>query len=121
MANAINWFEIPASDIDRACAFYGAIIGATFERSPEVPDNAFFAHGDSGVGGEVCKSADMTPGPGGVLIYLNAPSGVSDALAKVEAAGGSIVLGKTAIGPHGFIAVIEDTEGNHVGLHNTEG
>jgi predicted enzyme related to lactoylglutathione lyase len=121
MPSVINWFEIPASNMDRACAFYAAIIGASFQRSPEMPDNAFFDHDEAGVGGEVCKSDDMTPGPGGVRIYLNAPKGVADALARVEAAGGRIVLQKTAIGPHGFIGVIEDTEGNHVGLHNMEG
>ena len=37
MSNALNWFEIPASDIKRAARFYGTILGAEGE-------NGFFAH-----------------------------------------------------------------------------
>jgi predicted enzyme related to lactoylglutathione lyase len=41
-------------------------------------------------------------------------------LARVEAAGGTIEMPKTPIGPNGFIAFIIDTEGNQVGIHSTE-
>ncbi len=120
MANVINWFEIPAQDVDRACGFYSALIGARFQRDPQMPDNAFFEHGDSSVGGEVCRADYLNPGSGGVLIYLNAPEGVAEALSRVEAAGGKIVMPRRAIGPHGYIAVVRDTEGNTIGLHNME-
>ncbi len=121
MASVINWFEIPAVEVDRATAFYAAVIGSTFDRDPQHPDHAFFAHGEDGVGGEVCKTENHNPSTDGVLVYLDAPNGVEDALSKVDSAGGTIVLGKTAIGPHGFIGIIVDTEGNRVGLHNMQG
>ncbi|NLH99196.1 MAG: VOC family protein [Chthonomonadales bacterium] len=121
MADVINWFQIPAHDLDRACAFYAAVIGARFDRHAEMPNSAFFVADGEGVGGEITCCDDMSPGPSGVLIYLNAPSGVADAVARVQAAGGQVVMPCTSIGPHGFIAVIRDTEGNSVGLHNMEG
>ena len=120
MAGVINWFEIPATDVSRACKFYESIIGSAFQRSPEFPDNAFFDHTD-GTGGEICRDDNSKPGVDGTLIYLNAPVSVADALSKVEAAGGKILTPLQAIGPHGFIGIIIDTEGNRVGLHNMQG
>ena len=37
---------------------------------------------------------------------------------RVEAAGGKIMKPKMPIGPHGFIALVFDTEGNLFGLHS---
>jgi predicted enzyme related to lactoylglutathione lyase len=39
-------------------------------------------------------------------------------LAKVEKAGGKILMPKTAIGENGFIAHFADTEGNRVAFHS---
>jgi predicted enzyme related to lactoylglutathione lyase len=36
----------------------------------------------------------------------------------VEAAGGTVVLPKTAIGENGFFAIFLDTEGNKVAFHS---
>ena len=30
--NALNWFDIPVTDLDRATAFYDAILGVTLTR-----------------------------------------------------------------------------------------
>ena len=32
MANVINWFEIPAKDFDRACKFYGEVLGGEVQK-----------------------------------------------------------------------------------------
>ena len=37
---------------------------------------------------------------------------------RVVKGGGAVVLPKTDIGVHGFIATVRDTEGNVVGLHS---
>ena len=37
MANAINWFEIPVTDMPRAVAFYSAILGAEISADPAAP------------------------------------------------------------------------------------
>jgi predicted enzyme related to lactoylglutathione lyase len=54
----------------------------------------------------------------GSIVYLNARDQMDAMLARVESAGGTVILPRTEIAPNGFIAVVQDTEGNHVGLHS---
>lgn len=35
--NAISWFEIPATDLDRATEFYGRVVGSPLVREPMGP------------------------------------------------------------------------------------
>jgi hypothetical protein len=58
------------------------------------------------------------PGTSGTVVYLNADPDLDAALARVEPAGGKVVVPKTALPPGmGHYARIQDTEGNLVGLH----
>ena len=55
----------------------------------------------------------------GSLVYLNANPDVQLVLDKVVAAGGRILVPKTAISEEfGFMSLILDTEGNRIGLHS---
>jgi predicted enzyme related to lactoylglutathione lyase len=124
MNNAISWFEIPTTDIDRAQKFYETIFGITM-MPMDMPNikMRMFPLDDmmTQVGGALCDSggfhkASTTDGP---LIYLNANPDVQNVLDKVEAAGGTIMMPKTEISPeYGFMAVFFDTEGNRIGLHS---
>ncbi len=124
MQNAISWFEIPTTDIDRAQKFYEAIFGITM-MPMDMPNikMRMFPLDDmmTQVGGALVDSggfhkASATDGP---LIYLNANPDVQNVLDKVVAAGGSIMVPKTEISPeYGFMAVFMDTEGNRVALHS---
>ena len=119
MNNAINWFEIPSTDLERAAKFYETVLDVTLRRELfEAVPNAVFPADEGGVGGAVIQSHEH-PRKGGVIPYLNARSiaNLDAALTKTPAAGGSVVLPKTSIGPMGWIAVIVDTEGNRIGLH----
>lgn len=122
--NAISWFEIPATDLNRATLFYETIFGITLQamdmenirmRLFPLKDNM------TGVGGAVVESGgfhkpSLTDGP---LIYLNANPDLQKILDKVDSAGGSIMVPKTQISAeYGFMAVIIDTEGNRIGLHS---
>jgi len=51
------------------------------------------------------------------LIYFDSEE-IDAELSRVEAAGGKIIRSKLNIGDFGFIALIEDTEGNLIGLHS---
>jgi predicted enzyme related to lactoylglutathione lyase len=51
------------------------------------------------------------------VIYLNAGQDIRGAVERAVAAGGRVTQPVTDIGDPGFIALIEDTEGNIVGLH----
>ncbi|MBK7375744.1 MAG: VOC family protein [Ferruginibacter sp.] len=124
MNNAISWFEIPTTDIDRAQKFYEAIFGISM-MPMDMPNikMRMFPLDDmmTQVGGALVDSggfhkASATEGP---LIYLNGNPDVQHVLDKVQGAGGSILLPKTEISPeYGFMAVIMDTEGNRIGLHS---
>lgn len=121
--NAISWFEIPATDLDRAAKFYESIFGISLivMDLPNIKMRMFPLEDMKGVGGAVVDSGGFhkpssTDGP---LIYLNGNPDVQNILDKVEAAGGSILVPKTEISPeYGFMAVIIDTEGNRIGLHS---
>jgi len=63
------------------------------------------------------KDGRFRPSPDGTVVYLDAGAALDDCLRLVEAAGGRVVLPRTDIGDPGFIALVVDTEGNRVGLH----
>jgi uncharacterized protein len=120
-ANSLNWFEIPASDIARAKAFYENIFNMKMYEMEmgDMTAAMFPAEPKSGkANGCLAKSPMHTPATEGSVIYLNANPEMSGVLGKIEAAGGKIVLPKTSIGPNGFMAFFIDTEGNKVGLHS---
>jgi predicted enzyme related to lactoylglutathione lyase len=122
MRNALNWFEIPVQDMNRAQAFYEGMTERPMRREAFGPPGevmAVFAY-DAGeaVGGALLLSAHARPSDQGTLVYLNADPRIDDWLARVASAGGQVVLPKTSLpGGMGYIAHIRDTEGNRVGIH----
>ena len=121
MTNAINWFEIPATDFARAKKFYETLLGITVEEMPHPSMKygllpADMQHG--GVGGGIAQGEGFEPCTKGTIVYLNGGDDLSVPLSKVEAAGGKVVMPKTSIGENGFMAQFIDTEGNKVALHS---
>lgn len=124
MNNAISWFEIPTTDIDRAAKFYETIFGIKLNPL-DLPNikMRMFPLDDmmTQVGGALVKSdgfhkPSATDGP---LVYLNGNPDLQNVLDKVEAAGGKIMVPKTLISPeYGSMAVFIDTEGNRIALHS---
>ena len=118
--NALNWFEIYVADFARAQRFYETVLDETFSRT-DIPDGkmAIFPYdSEAGVGGALTQMEGRQPSDSGTLVYLNVDGKLDAVLGRVEAAGGKIVRPRFAIPPHGFIAIIQDTEGNAVGLHS---
>jgi predicted enzyme related to lactoylglutathione lyase len=119
MSSALNWFEIPATDINRAMKFYGTILGTDLESFEMLPGYQMaMLPSENGVGGALVEGEGYTPQAEGTLVYLNAGDDLAGPLSKVEAAGGQVLVPKTDIGENGFFAYILDTEGNRVGLHS---
>ncbi len=119
MSNAINWFEIPAADFGRAVKFYGTVLGTELQQMKmDNIDMGMFPTQDNGVGGCVTYGNGVKPSAEGSLVYLNGGEDLAVPLAKVEAAGGSIVMPKTQIGENGFMAIFTDSEGNKVAFHS---
>src|ERR1700712_4725738 len=111
MKNAISWFEIPATDVDRAQKFYEAILSISMI-TMDMPNAKMrlFPLDDAmeGIGGSIVDTGGFhkpsaTDGP---LIYLNGNPDVQNILDKVEAAGGKILVPKMEISPeYGCMAV----------------
>lgn len=119
--HAIHWFEIPVTDLARATAFYGQMLGiAQFRHEMGgAGPMALFPYDQTahGVGGALVQSAHMQPAASGALVYLNAGQDLAGALTRAVAAGGRVTMPVTDIGDPGHIALVADTEGNVIGLH----
>ncbi|MEY2829897.1 MAG: hypothetical protein RIQ33_1755 [Bacteroidota bacterium] len=121
MANALNWFEIPAKNFDRAKSFYENVLGITIETMPHpmYKYGIFPAGMEKGeVGGGLVQGEGFEPSTTGAVIYFNGGEDLSIPLSRIEKAGGKIVMPKTSIGGNGFMAQFIDTEGNRVALHS---
>jgi predicted enzyme related to lactoylglutathione lyase len=118
--HAIHWFEIFVSDLDRAVRFYQAVLDIELRRHTEDgrPMAIFASAVKEGVGGALVQQPGRGPTEAGVLVYLDADGKLDASLARVERAGGQVVMPKTDIGAPGFIALLHDSEGNTVGLHS---
>ena len=120
MTNAINWFEIPVTDFTRAKKFYEALFDAEIMEMP-FPDGKYGmlpADMQNGVGGGIVEGEGFTPSDKGTIVYLNGGDDLNIPLARIEGAGGKVLMPKTSIGENGFMAHFIDTEGNRVALHS---
>jgi predicted enzyme related to lactoylglutathione lyase len=115
----VVWFDVPCVDLDRAIAFYSAVLDCEVEKQG---GGGFFMgvlpHGGTAIGGCLAVLDDTAPSETGVLIYLNCEGRLEDAVAKVEPNGGRVQRPVHAIGTHGSRAIIIDSEGNRVALHS---
>ncbi len=121
MANVINWFEIPAKNFNRACGFYSAVMGGDIHvmDNPQGIKYGFFPGTvPEAVGGAIVQGDGYEPSGKGSVVYLNGGEDLNVPLARVEKAGGKILMPKTAIGQNGFMAHFLDTEGNRVAFHS---
>jgi len=123
MKNAVNWFEIPVIDYERAKKFYTTVLDCDI-MDYHMPEKnmkyGMFPYDmeSQGVGGAIVQMDEMKPSMDGSTIYLNGGDDLSVALSKVEAAGGKVFIPKTDIQENGFFAQFLDTEGNRVALHS---
>jgi predicted enzyme related to lactoylglutathione lyase len=120
--NALNWFEIPAVDIQRAKKFYETIFGIQMDLQTMMGiDMASFPmdNGNGKASGAVVKGEMYKPSMEGAVIYLNANPNMDNVISKIEGAGGKMLMPKTQITPEiGYMAFFADTEGNRVALHS---
>ncbi len=120
--NTVSWFEIPVTDFERAKQFYSTIYEYEMSEQVILNDRMGFLPFDAesgGIGGAIVKAEGYQPGKDGVRLYLNGGDDLSIFLDRVEGAGGKVILPKTEISPeHGYFAIFEDTEGNHISFHS---
>ncbi len=115
----ISWFEIPTLNFERARHFYERVFNVELqlEETPELK-MGIFPHPNPGVGGCITCGKNYQPSATGTLVYLYAGNDLALPLTRAVSLGGKVVLPKTSIGEHGYIALFHDSEGNTVGLHS---
>ncbi len=120
--NAVGWFEIYVQDMDRARSFYEKTLEVKLEKL-EMPDIEMWMFpmldGKPGAPGALVKMAGKDSGVGGVIIYFSCVDCAVEARRAAEN-GGTLAKEKFSIGDYGFIAFVNDTEGNMVGLHSIQ-
>lgn len=115
-ANTICWFEIPASDYERAIGFYEAVLQTTLTRYTENVPNPFalFPTADGrGISGHIYPGAPAKDG--GPTVHLIVPDTLEATLERVFDAGGQVLPGIIPL-PQGRFAYAVDTERNSVGF-----
>ncbi len=122
MKHAINWFEIPVKDFDRAKKFYSAIFNYEMPEQPMEPYRMGFLPADQdgqSVGGAIVSGEGYESSEKGAKIYLNGGADLNEVLMRVPDAGGKIQRTKTLITEEfGYYAFFTDSEGNQIGLHS---
>lgn len=81
-------------------------------------------HEEQNASGCLCVGSDSAgsenkPSQNGPLIYLSVEGRLDDAVKAVSVNGGKVLQDNHPLGPHGFRAVIVDSEGNRIALHSS--
>ena len=119
MTDVVCWTDIPVLELDRAVKFYSKVLGqpVTLE-SGQGFEYALLPHADSGVSGCLFRSRDEHPSLSGPLVYFSVEGRLDASIDAVTLNGGKILESKHPIGPHGYRAVVVDSEGNRIALHS---
>lgn len=123
----IAYFEIPADNVDRAKHFYQSLLGWKIEPTKVPMDLVVVAatqYHDVSTG----EAKEGTLNMGGMykrqmselIINHVMVEDIDEVLAKVEKLGGKILMPKMEIKAVGLNAIIQDTEGNSIGLWKPE-
>lgn len=120
MGNIIVWADIPVIDMQRAMKFYGEVTGMPVMGMPGAETEVALIGGPGEDGGPIV-SADLyvggTPSHTGATIYLSSQGDIDGMVARVVPVGGKVLQEKQNMGDMvGWIAFIEDSEGNRIGI-----
>ncbi|MCB0415287.1 MAG: VOC family protein [Bdellovibrionales bacterium] len=122
--NSVGWFEIYVEDMSRAKKFYESVLNKeldsmiTPESAGELEMCGFPGSMQNyGSNGALVKMPGAPSGKNSIVIYFAcADCAVEEA--RVKESGGSIHKSKFSIGEYSFISLVNDTEGNLIGLHS---
>ncbi|WP_292520967.1 VOC family protein [Methanoculleus sp.] len=108
----IVWFNVPAGDTGRARAFYEQVFAWAVKPFPGMEQEGYLEIATEGIGGEILPRAH--PGEP-ITVFIGVPS-IDEYVARVQEAGGRVVIQKRAVPGRGYFAICEDTEQNRLGL-----
>ncbi|KMW58171.1 Glyoxalase family protein [Candidatus Rhodobacter oscarellae] len=114
--NALVWCEIPVTDLAASQAFYEAVFGYETTRDETGPNPIIMLPFEGkGVAGHLYPGKPPAPGTGPTL-HLQVPDTVEETLARVETAGGTVVMPGAVEIPPGRFGYATDLDGNSLGL-----
>jgi uncharacterized protein len=115
----IGFFQIPADDVGRARKFYTSLLGWKIDPDTTLENKSLewqsIITGEPEEGAMNKGGIYKRMGPGQIMDFVIVED-FDKVLAKVEKLGGTIIMPKNAIKHVGLVAVIQDTEGNTIGL-----
>ena len=121
MQNPVTWFEIYVNDMARARKFYEAVFKIKLQPMESEGGLQMLSFPASmehfGATGTLVHKREVKAGGNSTLVYFHCEDCAVEE-GRVAAAGGKVHKSKWAIGTHGFIALVVDTEGNMLGLHS---
>ena len=124
-ADTLCWTDIPVTNLDRAIKFYSAVLGREVSKMSEgAVEYGLLPHEEQNASGCLCVRGDSVgeanqPSENGPLIYLSVEGRLEEAVNAARSNGGKVLQDRQSIGPHGFRAVIVDSEGNRLALHSS--
>ncbi len=116
----VQYFEIPADDLERAQKFYKQVFGWNIQKwdDKENPEQEYYMF--------ETRDDDGNPGLGGGMLKRQSPqhtitnyitvSSVDEYASKIEQSGGMVMMPKIKVTEMGYIAVCLDSENNMFGI-----
>lgn len=121
-SNPVGWFEIYVQDMGRAKAFYEYVFAVQLQKLESLDLEMWaFPMQENGPGamGALVRMEGCPSGGNGTLVYFTCPDCAIEAK-RAKENGGQIFKDKFSIGQYGFISLVNDTEGNMIGLHSMQ-
>ena len=118
--NPVCWFDIPVANLERAKKFYETVFNIKLtDLPPEWGKQATFPFENDGANatGALVEKEGFQTNTSSTVVYFSSEDCVTEEM-KVEKAGGKLLQPKTSIGEFGFISMLQDSEGNTIGLYS---
>ena len=122
MQNPVSYFDIHATNLDRAQKFYEEVFQFKLEGFPMGETRALVFPFDptaANISGMLVENKTAVLNGSGTIVYFACQDCAVEE-SRVEQAGGQVLQAKFSIGPSGFVSIIKDTEGNTIGLHSNQ-
>jgi uncharacterized protein len=121
MESPVRWFEIYVADMHRAKFFYERTFGFHLSKMDTRSwDSEMWSISTSETGrsfGALVWNREITPSGTSSIVYFASEDCAHEEKIAAEV-GGKIHKSKFPIGQYGFMSVIQDTEGNLIGIHS---
>ncbi|WP_109472043.1 VOC family protein [Ornithinimicrobium cavernae] len=117
----ITHIDIPVGDMERAKGFYSGLFGWQIAEVPGFEGYPMWQAPNQISGGGLAPRDEGFTQP---RSYVEVDS-IEETLAKAQEQGGKVVMDKSPISETSWWAILEDPDGNHIGLYegttSTEG